>query len=370
MGKLLLLGGVFQRYGNCAIPRIWIIIKGEMKKFIISLIEEEKIGGRLEKYFFNLKTFFMRSILFCLLSFLNLLAFSQKTQLNKNKKKTSNCDCSIIPHRGGISGPKSGERIDLYNEKKISSKQGYLINQINYYPQAIEQVFALAEDKNHDGLRVYFASYPAGTGNSQEGTDSGYSFVPKNKFNDMTLIFVPTKSVVGNVNKHNDDLDNCLTIQDRQFVRITPQIASKWITKAQNQYLDIFEKDGKNVLKDPSYLETHALWYNGNIIRKGFFLNGLLRYLKCRICKGNIDSVQIHFGAFYPKTNKKTGYRLTLIFRYHDPTNKLNSLWNDYFYEYPLPKNKKDGALASSDSDTGKPCPPPKCPDTGAMLPL
>jgi len=45
------------------------------------------------------------------------------------------------------------------------------------------------EDTKHDGLRIYFASYPAGSGNAQSAKDSGYNLVPPKKFNKMALIF-------------------------------------------------------------------------------------------------------------------------------------------------------------------------------------
>lgn len=310
----------------------------------------------------------MKKALFWMFLLLNHFAFSQKTNLKKTEQNNFKCHCSILPHRGGLSGRNSKRRIDLYNEKKASSNQTELQNQINYYPQAIDQVFTLAEDKNHDGLRIYFASYPSGTGSTQEAIDSGYSLVPPNMFGQMALIFVPTKTDPKNTESHTDDLDNCLTIKDRIMVPIDPKIASSWIIKAQNQYLEKFEADGKRVINS-KYNEAHALWYKGKIFG-GKLLNGLRKYLECRICSNNIDSVQIHFGAFYPKTKPSVGYQLTLLFRYHNPDKNAPFYTNDDLYEFIIKPNKKTGKLYANDSDTGKPCPPPACNTLGAMLPL
>jgi len=280
------------------------------------------------------------------------------------------CHCGIIQIPFTlISGTNAEDRFTRYKDKTKACGLGHCARGVLYSPEGAKNLLiALSDKKKYNGFRTYFAVYP-GKPQSSSSPDSGYKLVPKDQWNKLTLIYVPTKKEGSNGDYHPDDITQCMIINGKSIEIVDPVIASMWIRKAEIQVLNKLETKARETY--PEFMETHSLWFSNTHAGSNFLKNGLLDILKCRTCCKGVTSVEARFGAFSPK-NKKYNYKLTVVFMLNkgDTANYISLYSGDIL---KATADKYPAALAdqTGGSDTGKPCPPPTpCTGQGSGLPV
>lgn len=273
---------------------------------------------------------------------------------NTDSLKGKKCHCSILPPFTLIGKGRVRKRFARFALKMSNTKQN-LVPGVDYDPLGVVALLdtVTQSPKQYDGFRAYFAVFPEKKAPAPDcqttacrECDSGYCYVPKDQYGKLTLIFVPTTQDPDTSDKHPDDVERYMLI-DQAGVSIVPQsVVKMWVAKAQNGVLQTFETEGRTHRWHHKFRETHSLWYGSYALQSHPILkNGLLDILACRLCTHRVTSVHAGFGAF---TGLIHGYKLTLVFTL------INGNQTENFSLY--------ATAATSGSDTGNPCPPPsKC---------
>lgn len=277
----------------------------------------------------------------------------------------------------------AAQRIDYYTSKKKAVLDGIIgkpeIDHITYEVPVFLQLlnFLTNGPRKYSGLRVYFASHLF------SATDPGNQYIPADRENNLTLVFVPTLAVTkGSSTFNGDDLDNCFIIADKQLIRLSNtgnkasgrDTASNWIGHYQER-LPAMSKDGARVTRNPAFNETKSLWYRMGIFVDGPGQPGLVTYIQ-DLLKDPVNpltAIVARMGCYTP-TDKSRGdlpleYQMTLLFELHLKNNPGSNPIVLVTTKRPVVHADAATATAGLDpeSDTGFPCPPDEC--IGSLLP-
>ena len=155
-------------------------------------------------------------------------------------------------------------------------------------------------------MRVYFASYL----NDDSNPDS--DFILPGQEDNLTLIFVPTRTVTrNNMTLHQDDITNCLIIVNNQYQKLltpstnpnNPDTASDWIRYFQQSRIPDLENDGMPFTNNPYFKETRSTWYSLKTIKDPDGKPDLITFINCLMGGSGYNplvSVIARFACYVP----------------------------------------------------------------------
>jgi hypothetical protein len=263
----------------------------------------------------------------------------------------------------------SKSRIALFTgtKKSVMDKSiGYKkeISSITYSVRGFLSLLGFVADlkRKYDGMRVYFASYLNDEGNPDS------ELIPAGQEDNLTLIFVPTRTIFKNsIKLHQDDIDNCLVIVNDHYQNLltprsdprNPDTASDWIRNFQQSRIPDLENDGVSFTGNAYFKETRSTWYS----IETFSLPGkpdLITYINClwKDPDNPLVSIIARFAGYIKTDAPFPFYQLTLVFDLHQKNDGvvIDSAFGSQKSGSHEPQSKDHFTFAPA--DTGLPCPP------------
>ena len=204
------------------------------------------------------------------------------------------------------------------------------------------------------GFRAYFAIYSL-------TNSSADNYVASGKYNNLTVVFVPTQRVAYTDPrgvqqfKNQDIITNCFAINSNkiQNVKLTfdplaAAAASLWIKSfATNYYPNL-----NNHTDLPNYKETNSLFFSSTNLNNLY--NFLIQVTKpqphATCTQYKTDEIRIAFTA-YNNSNAAVNYDMKF-------SNKLSLSFKLYYKNNPVNIATLPPPNMASDLDSGDPCPP------------